>query len=362
MKLLVINGPNLNMLGLREPDIYGKQTYADLEAFIRRVCENEGIVVDIYQSNHEGALVDTIQNAYQRYDGIVINPAAYTHTSIAILDALKAVSLPAVEVHLSDVTTREPFRQISYAGMACIKTFMGLGFDGYRNAILYLKNLYTKTATSATNTSSRLKQLWYSGSEIAWKNAFNGYFDFLREEQYDIELYMNALNPIEISSLSPLEFYNFLYHKYFVWKYTQKNRLATTRAQLEKYIKKDELSKLGNIQSRIFSANKDNIRECLHIASEIYGLGTAGASGLLSILFPAYFGTVDQFVVKSLSEIDHVSYKEKIQGINPEGISLSDGELLIKIMRKKADELNNTFHTDFWTPRKIDMILWSFNR
>lgn len=139
MKLLVINGPNLNMLGLREPDIYGKQTYADMEAFIRRVCEDEGIVVDIYQSNHEGALVDTIQNAYQRYDGIVINPAAYTHTSIAILDALKAVAIPAVEVHLSDVSTREPFRQISYAGMACIKTFMGQGFDGYRNAILYLK-------------------------------------------------------------------------------------------------------------------------------------------------------------------------------------------------------------------------------
>ncbi len=140
MKILVINGPNLNMLGLREPDIYGKQTYADLEAFIRETCEKENIVVEIFQSNHEGNLVDAIQSAYQRVDGIVINPAAYTHTSVAILDALKAVSLPVVEVHLSDVSAREPFRQISYAGMACIKTFMGQGFDGYRNAILYLKS------------------------------------------------------------------------------------------------------------------------------------------------------------------------------------------------------------------------------
>ena len=139
MKFLVINGPNLNMLGLREPDIYGKQTYAALEGFIHETCESIGIEVEIYQSNHEGALVDAIQNAYQKVDGIVINPAAYTHTSVAILDALKAVAIPAVEVHLSDVSTREAFRQVSYAGMACIKTFMGQGFDGYRNAILFLK-------------------------------------------------------------------------------------------------------------------------------------------------------------------------------------------------------------------------------
>ena len=139
MKLLVINGPNLNLLGLREPAIYGSQNYESLLALIRAACNAEGIEVDFAQSNHEGAIVDAIQAAYGVYDGIIINPAAYTHTSVAILDALKAVALPAVEVHLSDVSAREPFRQISYAGMACVKTYMGLGFEGYRQAILYLK-------------------------------------------------------------------------------------------------------------------------------------------------------------------------------------------------------------------------------
>ena len=140
MKLLVINGPNLNLLGLREPGIYGKGTLSDLEDFLRKVGEEEGVELSFFQSNHEGAIVDVIQFAYGAMDGIVINPAAYTHTSIAILDALKAVSLPAVEVHISQVSEREPFRQVSYAAMACLKTYMGLGFEGYRQAILCLKD------------------------------------------------------------------------------------------------------------------------------------------------------------------------------------------------------------------------------
>ena len=140
MKFLIINGPNLNLLGLREPDIYGKQDFHALEEFIRESCRAEGIEPVLFQSNHEGAIVDTIQAAYGQVDGIVINPAAYTHTSVAILDALKAVRIPAVEVHLSDIAQRESFRQISYAGMACIKSFIGLGFEGYRQAILYQKN------------------------------------------------------------------------------------------------------------------------------------------------------------------------------------------------------------------------------
>ena len=139
MRILVINGPNLNFLGIREPGIYGSDSYADLLALVKRTGEEEGVEVLTYQSNHEGAIVDEIQAACGRLDGIVINPAAYTHTSVAILDALKAVALPAVEVHLSDVSAREDFRQISYAGMACVKTYMGLGFEGYRQAILYLK-------------------------------------------------------------------------------------------------------------------------------------------------------------------------------------------------------------------------------
>ncbi len=138
MKILVLNGPNLNLLGLREPTIYGSQNYAALEDFIQASAQELGCEVEIRQSNHEGILVDWIQEAYGKFDGIVINPAAYTHTSVAILDALKAVSLPAVEVHLSDVDAREPFRHLSYAGMACQKTFKGLGFEGYRKALRYL--------------------------------------------------------------------------------------------------------------------------------------------------------------------------------------------------------------------------------
>ena len=140
MKFLIINGPNLNMLGIREPEIYGTGDYRSLQKFIYETCHEEGIEPVLFQSNHEGAIVDRIQDAWQDADGIVINPAAYTHTSIAILDALKAVSIPAVEVHLSDVGNRESFRRISYPGMACIKTYAGLGFEGYRQAILYLKN------------------------------------------------------------------------------------------------------------------------------------------------------------------------------------------------------------------------------
>ena len=141
MKILVINGPNINMLGIREPELYGKETYADLIALIKKTCDAEGIDIECYQSNHEGEIVDKIQSVYGVCDGIVINPAAYTHTSVAILDAIKSVGIPTVEVHISDVSTREDFRQISYIRQACVKTFMGLGFGGYRQAILYLKDM-----------------------------------------------------------------------------------------------------------------------------------------------------------------------------------------------------------------------------
>lgn len=138
MKILVLNGPNLNMLGIREPDIYGKSTYADLYSMINEYCKDNSIEVEIFQSNHEGALVDKIQQAYQKFDGIVINPAAYTHTSVALLDALKSVGIPTVEVHISDVSTREDFRQISFIRSYCIKTITGKGFEGYIEAIKYL--------------------------------------------------------------------------------------------------------------------------------------------------------------------------------------------------------------------------------
>ena len=144
MNILVINGPNLNMLGIREPAIYGSSSFSDLLHLLEQTAQELGIEVEQYQSNHEGDLVDKIQWAYGKADGIVINPAAYTHTSVAILDALKAVSLPAVEVHISDVDARESFRQISYAGMACCKTIKGHGLEGYREAIVYLTQLLSR--------------------------------------------------------------------------------------------------------------------------------------------------------------------------------------------------------------------------
>ena len=141
MKILVINGPNLNMLGIREPDIYGAQSFAALEAFIKDSASKLNLDVTLYQSNHEGAIVDVIQAAYQVYDGIVINPAAYTHTSVAILDALKAVAIPTVEVHLSDINTREEFRKHSYVSLIAKKTICGLGFEGYYEALKYFSNI-----------------------------------------------------------------------------------------------------------------------------------------------------------------------------------------------------------------------------
>ena len=142
MKIMVINGPNINMLGIREPGIYGTDSFADLLALIDATAQSEGLEIVQFQSNHEGAIVDKIQECYGKVDGIVINPAAYTHTSVAILDALKAVGIPAVEVHISKVSDREAFRQFSYPGMYCEKTIQGKGLDGYKEAIKYLKETY----------------------------------------------------------------------------------------------------------------------------------------------------------------------------------------------------------------------------
>lgn len=144
MKFLIINGPNLNMLGIREPGIYGKQDYAALLALIEKTCAENGIAYEAFQSNHEGAIVDKIQEAYGNTDGIVINPAAYTHTSVAILDALKAVGIPTAEVHISDINTREEFRKFSYVSLAAAFTIAGHGLDGYREAIVQLKEYIEK--------------------------------------------------------------------------------------------------------------------------------------------------------------------------------------------------------------------------
>lgn len=144
MKILVINGPNLNLLGLREPTLYGSETFSALQDFIRACAEDLNIDVELFQSNHEGGIVDVIQSAYSRFDGILINPAAYTHTSVAILDALKAVAIPTVEVHLTDISSRERFRQFSYVSLYAERTICGLGFEGYKQGLVYLKEKYDK--------------------------------------------------------------------------------------------------------------------------------------------------------------------------------------------------------------------------
>ena len=144
MKILILNGPNLNLLGLREPAIYGRETYEDLKALVAATAARLGLTADLYQSNHEGALVDAIQAAYGVYDGIVFNPAAYTHTSVALLDALKAVAIPTVEVHISDVSKREDFRQVSYVRAAWIATITGHGLQGYAEAMELLKEHLSK--------------------------------------------------------------------------------------------------------------------------------------------------------------------------------------------------------------------------
>ncbi len=139
MKFLILNGPNLNLLGLREPEIYGRDTYDDLVALVEKTCQDAGISPVFVQSNHEGDLIDAVQNARLSCDGIILNPGGYSHTSIALADALRAVALPAVEVHISDPMQREPFRHISYTGMACLHTVKGQGIDGYRQAVLWLQ-------------------------------------------------------------------------------------------------------------------------------------------------------------------------------------------------------------------------------
>jgi len=149
MKILIVNGPNLNMMGIREPAIYGTDTYADLENLVAITCAKYGIEFEMLQSNHEGVLVDKIQNAYGICDGLIVNAAAYTHTSIAILDALKAVGLPTIEVHLSNLSERENFRQISFTGIVAEKTIMGKGITGYAEAILYLREYWLTQSLSA---------------------------------------------------------------------------------------------------------------------------------------------------------------------------------------------------------------------
>ena len=211
-------------------------------------------------------------------------------------------------------------------------------------------------------TITQIHALWNCNDESIWMNAYRHYYDLLSANQIPLDAKMAKVNYEDVNNFSVTDFYSFLHEEYFVWKYTQKNRLATTRKQLERYVTEARMFELELIKHRLFSSDRKNIRECISVVSSIRGLGTAGASGLLAILFPNDFGTVDQFVVKSLLEIDNLPEHEQIASINPTSIKVDDSVILVNILRNKAHLLNQQFNTTFWTPRKIDMILWSIGR
>lgn len=207
-----------------------------------------------------------------------------------------------------------------------------------------------------------IEDLWYSHNEAEWRSELDAYWSQVRPKDLDLYKEMDKLNVNMIRSMSAGEWFTFLLEKYFRWKYTAANRYTTTTNYLKKYKEESKIEDLHKIKMRILVIDKRDIKKLLRTMCEVKGLGTAGASGLLSLLYPNHFGTVDQFVVKALKEISHAPELKDIHNINPENITISQGVILIDIMKNKAENLNSFFKTDFWTPRKIDMILWTFRR
>lgn len=199
---------------------------------------------------------------------------------------------------------------------------------------------------------------WDENSQAGWLKAEGRYWDLVKET--DLERRMEALCSQEVKNMNTEEFFDFLFYEYFVWKYTAKNRLATTRKQLQKH--RDNLPELKAIQKALFSFDLNDSGQGLRTAMRIKGLGPAGASGLLAILFPQYFGTVDQFVVKSLAQFEFFAADPTLQKIKPDSISEEDAVYLIELLKSKAQELNRIHHTDYWTPRRIDKVLWAWGR
>ncbi|MBP3847277.1 hypothetical protein J6I39_05970 [bacterium] len=207
-----------------------------------------------------------------------------------------------------------------------------------------------------------INYLWNSGTEQEWKYALEKYFDLVKSSNVEIEKELDNLDSENVKNMTVSEFYNFLHDKYFVWKYTQANRLRTTRNSLVKYLEDDNIVELEEIHNLIFKYNPENISNLLRTTHRIKGLGVAGASGLLSLLFPKYFGTVDQFVVQRLLEVENLKEHFLLEKMKQDNLTEKDGTILIEIMREKANELNKKFKTSEWTPRKIDKILWSIDR
>jgi len=207
-----------------------------------------------------------------------------------------------------------------------------------------------------------ISRLWYSQNEYEWTSELDAYWKRIKPEHRIIEIELNKINIQNIKEMSKEEWYVFLINKYFKWKYSAANRYATTTRYLRKYEEENKLKELNLIKEKLLKIDKTDIKNLIKTLKKIKGLGTAGASGLLALLYPKSFGTVDQFVVKALMEIKDLPELERIKKINPENISISNGVFLIGIMKKKAKSLNLLFNCNFWTPRKIDMILWTYGR
>ena len=224
---------------------------------------------------------------------------------------------------------------------------------------------FSAPARVVTDTQARsdgTREMWNTNDPGLWQNALNRYWTFVKASNLELEKEMDRLDAETVKAMNPKAWFEFLLEKYFRWKYTAPNRYGSTTKILRTYAANNELPMLHSIKERLFAVDKDNLQQCLAIASSIRGLGTAGASGLLAVLFPAHFGTVDQFAVKALAKIPELPERDLIAAMSPESLKLTEGTILIRIMRRKAVELNRVSSPVKWTPRKVDMVLWTCAR
>jgi hypothetical protein len=219
-----------------------------------------------------------------------------------------------------------------------------------------------KLASPTAGGSDEIRQMWNGSDPDTWQRALDRYRTFVKPSNLALENEMDRLDPESVRKMGPEAWYKFLLEKYFRWTYTAPNRYASTTNILRSYAANNELAALHSIKERLFAVDRDNIQQCLAVASSIRGLGIAGASGLLAILFPGHFGTVDQFAVKALAKIPDLPEAHLIAAMNPESLKLNEGTVVIRIMRRKSEELNRALSTTDWTPRKVDMVLWACAR
>lgn len=218
------------------------------------------------------------------------------------------------------------------------------------------------TVSDTFAPTMNIADLWRSSESEAWERALERYWQFVQPRNVELERALDALDVNRLRSLTPQGWYNFLHDEYFRWKYTAPNRYATTTIQLRKHLDGGEINELESLRQQLLSLDRNDIRRGITTAKKIRGLGTAGASGLLSLMYPEYFATVDQFVVKALRLVPGLPEAAALARMNPENLSISDGVLLVGILTRKANENNQSFGTSAWTPRRIDMVLWTYGR